>query len=476
MKCGFTPYTFERATPESVGIDSASIAAFEKRMRDERIGHQGYMLYRHGKLVAEAIASPYRLTDKRHVYSVSKSWTSTAIGIAVDEGLLSLDDRLISFFPNELPEEVGENLAAMTLRHVLTMNTGHQTDTLGRVASTEPGWAKRFLSLEVENIPGTHFAYNSTATYMLSEVITRVTGERLLDYLKPRLFDPLGIEGVWWEESPDGVNDGGWGIHVSPEDMLKLGILYLNKGIWNGRRILSESYIDEAVSAISDNSANGTPDWRVGYGFQWWRCRHDCFRADGANGQYIIVSPQKDSAAVIISENADMQCILDAYWETIFASMSDTPLPEPSVKYDIDAAPCSIPPIVSGEHISPITYRIAENPTRVTELSLESIGERLLVKLRSEHGRAIEITCGAGSWEYNHFDHCPISPTQFVSSLAIGIPADIAAAWGSERGQLIIRLRFVSTPHELCFEIDKDTGRVILRRSLDKWTNAAELS
>ncbi len=474
MKYRFTPYEFETATPESVGIDSASIAAFEKRMRSEKIGHQGYMLYRHGKLVASSIAEPYRFSDKRHVYSVSKSWTSTAIGIAADEGLLKLDDKLISFFPNELPEKISENLSAMTLRHVLTMNTGHQNDTLGRVASTKPGWAKRFLSLEVENVPGTHFAYNSTATYMLSEVITRVSGMRMLDYLKPRLFDPLGIEGVWWEESPDGINDGGWGIHVSPEDMLKLGVLYLNKGIWNGKRILSERYIDEAVSAISDNSANPIPDWKVGYGFQWWRCRHNCFRADGANGQYIIVSPEKDSVSVIISENGDMQAILDAYWETIFAAMSDEPLPEATVKYDIAAVPCSSLPIVSGEHIECESYKISANATGITDITLESIGDELIAKLGGEHS-AVEVTCGAGRWEYNHFDHCPISPTRFVGELAIGIPADIAAAWGSENGRLTIRMRFVSTPHELCFEFDRKEGKVYLSRSLDKWTNAAEL-
>ena len=475
MLTGFIPFEFERSSPESVGIDSASIAAFEAKLREKKLGHQGYMLWRHGKLAAASIASPYSFTDKRHVYSISKSWTSTAIGIAAGEGLLSLDDKLISFFPEELPGKVSENLAAMTLRHVLSMNTGHETDTLGRVASREPGWAERFLSLDVEHVPGTHFAYNSTATYMLSAVITKVTGMRMVDYLKPRLFNPLGIKDVWWEESPDGVNDGGWGIHVSPEDMLKLGILYLNKGVWNGKRILSESYINEATSAVSDNSANTNPDWKVGYGFQWWRCRHDCFRADGAFGQYIIVSPEKDSVAVIISEDHDMQAILDVYWDTIFASMSGYTLSEPATtKYDTAARPCSLIPVFTGEHISPATYHIEKNFTDITEISLRSAGEKLILKLGGGLEKAVEIVCGAGEWEYNHFDHCPMTPTEFVGTLAIGIRADIMAAWGSDGDKLTVKLRFVSTPHEIILEFDRAAGKLAIMKSLDKGQNRLE--
>lgn len=468
MLTGFKKFEFERSTPEEVGIDSASIAEFERRIRERGIGHQGYMFYRHGKLAASSIASPYRATDKRHVYSISKSWTSTAIGIAVDEGLIKLDDRLISFFPDELPEKIGGNLAAMTLRHVLSMNTGHETDTVGRVASREPGWSKRFLALDVENVPGTHFAYNSTATYMLSAVITRVTGMRMVDYLKPRLFNPLGISDVWWEESADGVNDGGWGIHVSPEDMLKLGVLYLNRGVWNGMRILSESYIDEATSAVSDNSSNGNIDWKLGYGYQWWRCQHNCYRGDGAFGQYIIVSPEKDSAAVIISEEGDMQSILDIYWDTVFAGMKDQPLPEPTVKYETEVKPFMIPPVYSGESIQPTIYHIDKNFTDISEISLRSVGENLILKLGGGIEKSVEIVCGAGEWEYNHFDNCPMSPTQLFGSLAIGIKADIAAAWGSAGDRLVIRLCFVSTPHGFEFEFRRTEGKLFISKTLDK--------
>lgn len=475
MITGFTPFEFETSTPEAVGIDSRSIADFEAKLRERKLGHQGYMLYRHGKLAASSIASPYRFSDKRHVYSISKSWTSTAIGIAADEGLISVEDSVISFFPELLPEKVSENLAAMKIRHLLSMNTGHQDDTLGRVASRKPGWAERFLSLDVENEPGTHFAYNSTATYMLSAIITRVTGMSMADYLKPRLFNPLGISGVWWEESPEGISDGGWGIHVSPEDMLKLGVLYLNRGVWNSRRILSESYIADAASAVSDNSANGNPDWRVGYGYQWWRCRHNCYRGDGAYGQYIIVSPEKDSVAVIISEEGDMQAVLDIYWETVFASMSDSPLPEPTVKYDISAHPFALPPVYLGGHIAPVGYRVSDNFTFINEFRLSSAGDKLALRLGGKFGHSVELICGAGEWEYNHFDSFPMSPTQFVGELAPGIRADIAAAWNGSEDKPEIRLQFVSTPHGMTMTFDRKAGKLTIAKTLDHGENRVEL-
>lgn len=470
MQTEFTPFTFETSTPEDVGIETAAIAEFEAKLRENKLGHQGYMFYRHGKLAASSISSPYRFTDKRHVYSVSKSWTSTTVGIAVDEGLISVEDRIVDFFPELLPETVSENLAAMKIKHLLTMNSGHQNDTLGRVASCEPGWAKRFLSLPVENAPGTHFAYNSTGTYMLSAIITKVTGMRMADYLTTRLFNPLGIENVTWEESPEGINDGGWGIHVSPEDMLKLGVLYLNKGVWNGRRILSEDWVDAASSFQVENGNNPNSDWGVGYGYQFWRCRHNCFRADGAFGQYIIVSPDTDSVAVMISEERDMGKIAEIYWDTVLASMEkhSEPLPPDFAKYDTAAQAFMLPPVYAGGYIAPMKFTLPENKLNLSGISLRSAGEALVIKLYSDNVHAVELICGGGKWEYSHISHCPLVPAEFIGELAVGIPAEIAAAWGSDGGNIHISMQFVSTPHGLKFEFDLKNGVLTVLRTLDR--------
>lgn len=473
----FTPFSFETAAPESVGIDSEAIAAFEARLRAEKLGHQGYMIYRSRKLAASAIASPYRFTDKRHVYSISKSYTSTAVGIAVDEGLISVEDSVISFFPELLPGKVSENLAAMKIKHLLTMNTGHQEDTLGRVATREPGWAKRFLSLPVENAPGTHFAYNSTATYMLSAIITKVTGMRMVDYLRTRLFNPLGIDGVTWEESPDGISDGGWGIHVSPEDMLKLGVLYLNKGVWNGQRIISEEWVKAATSYQSDNSANRDADWHQGYGYQFWRCRHDSFRADGAFGQYIIVSPDKELVTVIISETGRMQAVLDAYWDTIYASLRSEPLPTRTVECDVLPRPYLELPEKLCRPVEPVEYRVSENRLGLSKLSIRSEGEALILRLGSAHERSVELICGSGLWVYNRFQHCPVMPTGFLGPLSVGVFAEIAASWGGEAdsSKLLIRLQFVSTPHGFMLELDPDRRVLSVTTTLDHIVSPVEL-
>ncbi len=473
MKSGFIDYQFKKASPEEVGIDSAAINEFIRRMSDERLGLQGYMIYKDGALAAADIASPYRFTDKRHVYSISKSYTSTAVGIAVDEGLLTVEDRVLSFFP-EYHGKVSEHLAEMKVKHLLSMNTGHDTDTLGRVATTEPGWVERFLSLDVEHEPGTHFAYNTAATYMLSAIITRLTKMRVVDYLTPRFFNPLGISDVWWEESPDRVSDGGWGIHIAPEDMLKLGVLYLNRGVFNGRRILSEKWVDDALAYHSDNSRNGDPDWKVGYGYQFWLCRHNSFRGDGAFGQYIVMSPDKSAVAVIITECGPLQRVLDIYWETIFASMSDHPLEAGKAEIAHIEPFCKLPD-GNPRKISAISYGLGKNDLELDRITLETSGDELILGCHSTHERAIEIVCGSGRWEYNKFAHCPILPSTFISQLSSGIKAEIAASWAYRDNKLYIELQFVSTPHGLELVIDTEAGRLTAYRSLQQHKSGNEI-
>ncbi len=469
MLTKFTPFTFETAVPETVGIDSTTLADFEAAIREAKNPHQGYMIYKDGKLVASSIASPYRSTDKRHVYSVSKTWTSTAIGIAVDEGLLSVEDQVISFFPELLPENVSENLAKMKVKHLLSMNSGHHSDTFGRIATAEPEWARRFLALEVEHEPGTHFMYNTTATYMLSAILTKITGLRMTDYLRPRLFNPLGIEGVWWDESPEGIDFGGWGIHVSAEDMLKLGVLYLNKGVWNGKRILSEEWIAEATSSISDNSAWKDPEWSCGYGYQIWRCKNNSYRADGAYGQYIIVSPDKNCVTVIISDmggiiGGSMQNLLDFYWDNIYCRIADGPLPvKPAA--DTAAHPYASIPCGSRE-VAARKITLADNAVGIKTLEITPMDGAMMITAGGDDRYLCPIVCGFGEWERNRVHHCPFRPGNGqLDDGEIGGPAEIAAAYAVDGEKLAVELCFVTTPHCVSLEIYPD--KVMIRRGFD---------
>src|SRR6266496_4067179 len=207
----------KRTNPEAEGIPSSAVLNFIQAI--EQHIHpldavQGLMLPRHGSVVAEGWWTPYASQSPHSLYSLSKSFTSTAIGLAVNEGRLTVDDHVLKFFPDEAPSNPGENLRAMCVRHLLSMNTGHKEDTTRYVFQGEgTNWVRAFLLLPVEYKPGTWFVYNTAATYMLSAIITTLTGESLLDYLRPRLFDPLGIEYPTWETDPRGINLGGTGLH-----------------------------------------------------------------------------------------------------------------------------------------------------------------------------------------------------------------------------------------------------------------------
>ena len=302
-----------RSVPEAEGVSSAGIITFLDSAAASRHEFHSFMFLRHGKVIAEGWWNPYKPELKHTLYSTSKCFTSTAMGFAISEKRLSINDKVISFFPKDLPDSVSPFLANMTVKHLLTMSAGQDPDPTSRVVSTDSNWVKGFLGRPVVNAPGTKFLYNSLASYMLSAIVQKVTVEKVIDYLTPRLFAPLDITGIDWEVDPQGINTGGWGLRVKTEDMAKLGQLYLRKGKWNGKQILPASWVEEATTFKIDQapdapqSKKDLSDWMQGYCYQFWRCRNNAFRADGAYGQYIIVMPDKDAVIAIQAESPDMQ-------------------------------------------------------------------------------------------------------------------------------------------------------------------------
>lgn len=317
-----------RSTPEEQGISSAAIAAFAAEAGATVKDIHSFMVVRHGRVVAEGWWNPYAASHPHMLYSLSKSFTSTAVGLAAAEGRLTLDDKVLSFFPEDAPAAPDANLKAMRVRDLLAMASGHALDTTGRITKAEGGnWVRAFLSLPVEFAPGTHFVYNSGATYMLSAIVQKRTGQTVLEYLKPRLFAPLGIRGMTWETSPQGINTGGWGLKLRTEDLAKFGLLYLNKGLWKGRRVLPEGWVEDATSAHSDNSMRTDPDWAQGYCYQFWRCRYGAFRGDGAYGQFCVVLPEQDAVVIMTSGAGKLQGELELVWKHLLPAMKSAPLP-----------------------------------------------------------------------------------------------------------------------------------------------------
>jgi CubicO group peptidase (beta-lactamase class C family) len=397
----------QRATPESQGIASSAIRQFVEAVEEKIREFHSFMLLRHGKVVAEGWWSPYKAEHPHMLFSLSKSFTSTAVGLAVNEGLFSLDDPVISFFPDDLPAEVSENLAAMHVRHLLSMSTGHDIDTTQpMVEHPEFNWARGVLGVPVVHEPGTHFLYNTGATYMLSAIVQKTSGQKLVDYLEPRLFQPLGIENATWDDSPQGINTGGFGLKIRTEDIARFGQLYLQKGVWEGRHILPEAWVEEATRFQIANEGF-TTDWEQGYGYQFWRCTNDCYRGDGAFGQYCVVMPKQDAVIAITGGLGDMQPPLDLVWNILLPAMGAEALSEDAGTHEALTQKLSglrlLP--VQGKSSSPIaagvsgkTYKVEANEFKLDTLTLEFTDSGCTVHFKTKSGTET-IACGFGVWE-----------------------------------------------------------------------------
>lgn len=301
------------------------------------------MVLQHGKVIYEKWMNGGNPDSLHILNSVSKTFTSLAIGLAMEEGKLKLDDKLVSFFPDQLPQKVSDNLAAITVRHLLTMTCGHATDhtyEMQQLAKADPAmdWVKQFLSYPVEYTPGEVYCYNSVGTFMLSAILQKVTGEKLFDYLNKRLFEPLGIKHACWTETKQGINYGGWGLYLKTEDLVKVGQLLLQKGEWNGKRLIPAAWVQEMSKKQVDSSpaginsvelsksgkkASADPDWIQGYGYQMWRCRNNAFRADGARGQYILVLPDQDAVIAMTANTLNMQGEINLVWRYVLPVLNN---------------------------------------------------------------------------------------------------------------------------------------------------------
>lgn len=391
-----------RSAPEAQGVSSAAIESFVKAANQDIDSLHSFMLLRHGRVIAEGWWAPYEARSPHMLFSLSKSFTSTAVGLAIAEGRFSLDDEVLKFFADDAPAKPSANLKQMRVRDLLRMNTGHQTEP---PRPPDQSWKKAFLAQEVPFKPGTHFLYNTSATYMLAAIVQKTTGMSLLDYLRPRLFDPLGIENPTWEMSPEGINTGGFGLSIRTEDIARFGQLYLQKGRWQGKQIVPESWVEQATSYQTSNGSNPASDWDQGYGFQFWRCRNGCYRGDGAFGQYCIVMPQQDAVIAITSGLRDMHSVLNLVWEKLLPAMAASPLPPDEAAHNqlvetirnLSLRPqegASSPPPVFGKH-----YRFPANTAKLEMLTLEDTQPGSTTLVARFNGTETRIECGLKTWK-----------------------------------------------------------------------------
>lgn len=454
----------ERATPASQGVSPKSIIKFLEAAKSSRLEWHSFMLLRHGKVVAEAYWSPFRPDFKHALYSLSKSFTSTAVGLAIEEGLLTLEDKVASFFPDQMPSDPSTFLQDMDIRDLLTMNTGHTTDSFNAIRSNyEEDWVPTFLAHPVEKEPGSSFLYDTGATFMLSAILQKQTGETVEEYLRPRLFEPLGIEDYDWQKSPEGYNTGGFGLRLSTESLARFGQLYLQKGKWKGEQIVPEAWVTEATKKQTDSN-DGDSEWSQGYGYQFWCCKaNGVYRGDGAFGQFCIVMPEQDAVLVATSESENMGLAMQVLFDNLLPGFSEEAIPtdkkQASELSDMIAR-LKVPlPRVNIE--SPTAhyakgkiFQVEANDFGVKRLRFDFTPEQCKWTWETDD-QEVSLTAGLQRWYVNE----EVGPNLFPVFFRTDIPSKVAATatWMSDH-VLQLNLKFVEAIHgdQIVFNFSHD--------------------
>jgi len=443
-----TAVQLARSTPEAQGVAADAILEFIAAVEREKFELHSFMMLRHGKVIAEGWWKPYGPEFVHTMYSMSKSFASTAVGFAVAEGKLSVEDKVVSFFPDDLPEKVSENLAAMRVKDLLTMSTGNEKEPTG-VMVKEENWARTFLAQNIAHQPGTQFMYNSAATYMCSAIVQRLTHQTVLDYLTPRLFAPLGIKGMKWETCPHGINTGGWGLSIQTEGLAKFGQFLLQKGRWNGEQLLPAAWVEEATrfhiqqpGGDKKDRPKAQNDWLQGYGYQFWRCQGTGFRGDGAFGQFTIVLPKQDAVIVMTSENKNMQGQLDLVWKHLLPAFRAPVTDGVKRMLNLNLKP------QQGSKTSPAakdrSFKLESNELGLKTASFAFKDDRCVFTADNH-----TITCGFESWQRSEAA-LPGTPPRLISG---GMPKQTptskiaaSATWTDEH-TLVMQWRYYETPH-----------------------------
>ncbi|HYC70619.1 MAG TPA: serine hydrolase [Opitutaceae bacterium] len=464
-----------RATPESQGVASAALQALVDELEARAFGVHSLVIVRHGRVIAEGWWAPYAPDEPHMLFSLSKSFTSTAIGLLQAEGRLSIDDPVLKYFPEDAPAQPSENLRQMRIRDLLRMTTGQHQPDIGPIPimqDTGVPATRAFLAAPVPHKPGTHFFYNSHATFMLSAIVQKVSGQTMRDYLVPRLFQPLGIPTPDWDATPQGFSFGASGLHLRTGDIAKFGQLYLQRGEWEGRRLLPAAWIDEATAAQTSNGSHPDSDWDQGYGYQFWRCIPGFYRADGANGQFCIVMPQHDTVVAINSGTRDMAGIMKTLWRLLLPELRPAALPEnPTAAGALRRRLGALArPFEKGAATSPIADRVlgkrfavtGENAASLEAVSLERAPDGATVALARIRGRDIRIPVGHGAWRKTEAPFGPTGAIQPVASSGGWIADDtfVVAAY-YYRTPRIEKLRLKFSGDEVAIEASSNLDRPV---------------
>ncbi|MCP2032666.1 CubicO group peptidase (beta-lactamase class C family) [Okibacterium sp. HSC-33S16] len=442
-----------RSTPSAHSVDASGIAAFVDALNAApHIEPHSLMLLRNGEVLAEGWWAPYSADRVHLLYSLSKSFTSTAVAFAVEEGLLSLDDTVLSHFPEFDADITDPRSRSMLVRHVLAMASGHREETLDRALDLDPeNLVRGFLLLPPDEDPGTVFAYNQPCTYTAALIVQRASGQSLVDYLRPRLLDPLGIVDVGWMRDGSGHELGFSGLHAPTEAIAALGQLYLQRGVWQGTQLIPAAWVDEATRPQVANGSDPTSDWEQGYGFQFWMARHG-YRGDGAYGQFCVILPEHNVVLAMTGQSQDMQGVLDLAWQHLLPAIGGD-----GVSRGDSGTDATLAAQLASLRLAPVDASTGDRT--VTAQSFTHKPPHSYPKLTR-----IDLAPGANGSDLvltlvEDEDHIDV-PARFDNWFTSDATS-ASAGWTPDG--LAVDVIFIETPHRLHFTLNSETSTFVTR-------------
>ncbi|MGY0021162.1 serine hydrolase domain-containing protein [Streptomyces sp. cg35] len=435
-----------RSAPTASGISSRSIAALLDRLEDRSVECHSIMVVHRGHVVAEGWWDPYSADRPHLLYSLTKSFTSIAVGLAIADGLLSLDDRVVDVLPDHVPSDVSEQGGRITVHHLLSMSAGHATDSLAEAWELEPDdLVKGFLRLPFAATEGTRHTYDNSTTFILARMVERVTGCGLPEFLDARLFKPMGVDHAEWDRVASGAAFGFHGLHLTTEAIAAFGQLLLSGGRWDEQQLVPRAWVELAtrrhIDCVWDLDEPNQADFRCGYGYQFWMSRHG-YHGHGSFGQQCVVIPSHD-LVVAVTAQGDAQEVLDSIWECLL----------PGVQHSASAG--------EDEILADRLRRLSLPPTPGSAGPGRSVSARLDASSEDSalpDGTTVTIDPTDGGWlvRFDSLLDVEIGHGAWRESSPLGRPVVAAGAW--QGSTFAADLYVITTPHRVRLVVDTEAG------------------
>lgn len=452
----------EKTAPTSVGIEPKQfMLMYDSLMSSDLTEIHHVVVLVDGKIAGELHPKPFRVEDRHTLYSVSKTFVAVAVGLAIDDGLISVEDPFVKYFPQYINDSIDVRLRDIKVKDMLTMQSGFKTATSMR--NNQEHWTDFYLTRPLVADPGTKYSYDSIETYLLSALVQKVTGKTVLELLNERIFGPMGVTDVEWELCPEGVNVGGWGIYMSSHSQALFGQLLLQGGEWNGKQLVSREWVKEMMSVHVVRDAND-------YGYQIWLCEYPgAWRADGAFGQYIIIVPQKNMV-VVLNQCSRSKGFPERsnIWHTVVKN---------ALNCAIDAKPDELKelaeyeknaslPVLKGDKSSAVaekingkTFALDKNKLGWQSVKFRTVGDGYAMEVVDAEGKKSTINLGFEDWAMSQlagYPHYSILAKNRFAGVTGPFYTGSCYAWNAD--VLDVKIHYVNwiTALRLSFKFDGD--------------------